>query len=183
MTQDIFDRIRALAMEKLASESEVDAFMEGFGKEVQAGLFQSGAAGAGTFAGYASHLMRNENVQRAGIGLGASLMGALLVKGISSSSNAVIGSNLRSKFELALDQAISTNKMLKGANEAKIKSFAETIFKFAPHIASDPNMLSNILGHVVDTQSLDINIIKTLTDLEGRFRDNNKPSSLMSIKA
>jgi hypothetical protein len=172
----MLDKIREVAMEKFATEAEVDAFMEGFQKEAATSLF-----GGGTLSGYASSFLNNETVQRAGIGLGASLLGAGIVKAISMGSHAVTDSNLRSRFEMALNQVISTNRALKGVKPEKVQEYAATIFKFAPHVASDPNILGYLLANAVQGESIDINTVKMLVDLEGRYVDNHRTGSLVGI--
>lgn len=171
----MLDKIRALAQEHLKTAEEVDAFMEGFQ-----------ATALSKEAGLGATIMRDINnggyIPKAAVGLGASLLGAGIVKGISMASNGVKDHNLRSRFEMALQQVKANNRALRGVPPAKVDNYAETIYKFGPHVASDPNLLGYLLGNAVQGESIDINSIKMIVDLEGRYVDNNKTSPLVGIK-
>lgn len=169
----MLDKIRALALEKLGSEQAVDAFMEGFQKEAAAGMFGQ----------HATRFFTNPLIGKAAVGLGTALLGAAIVKGVSTGSNAYENNQLRHKFDMALAQVMSTNKIVKGARPEKVHEFAETFFRFAPHVASDPNLLGSILSNAVLGESIDPQTIKTLVDLEGRYTDNHRTTPLVGIKA
>ncbi len=113
----MLEKIRALAMEKLASEAEVDAFMAGFEKVA---LEKSAS-----LAAILGHRDVHQAAIKAGFGLGAGLLGALIVKGVSSTSKAIDHSQLRGKFDMALAQVVSTNKIVKGARPEKVRDYAE----------------------------------------------------------
>lgn len=177
----MLEKIRALAMEKLASEEEVDAFMEGFeqtmlSKEANFGsgfkniLMQTGSPDGGSL------------MAKAVVGLGASLLGAAIVKGISSGSNAIGDRMLRNKFDMALAQVMSSNKIVKGARPERARDYAETIFRFAPHVAADPNLLGSILSNAVLGESIDPQTIKTLVELEGRYVESKRTQPLAGIR-
>lgn len=175
----MLEKIRQMAMEKLASEEEVNAFMEGFEAQMlnkEASLFN------GNLGNVILNGMSNPNAQKAAFGLAAGLLGAAIVKGVNSGSSAVANYNLRNKFEMALAQVMSTNRVVKGAKPEKAKEYAETLFRFAPHVASDPNLLSSILANAVLGEGVDPQTIKTLVDLEGRYVDNNRSNPLVGIK-
>lgn len=175
----MLEQIRSMAMEKLASEEEVNAFMEGFEKSAFLGI--TPAMGARMSSEFSRSM--GSNLGKATIGVGAALMGAAIVKGINSTSGAVANYNLRNKFEMALAQVISTNRVVKGAKPEKAKEYAETLFRFAPHVASDANLLSSILANAVLGEGIDPMTIKNLVDLEGRYTDNNRSNPLIGIKA
>jgi hypothetical protein len=170
----MLDKIRNLALEKLGSEEAVNAFMEGFEKEAQGNLFGGPSMAAKFFA--------NSEVQKVGLGLGASLLGAILVKGVSTGAKAVEGHGLRAKFEMSLAQVMSSNKVVKGARPERAREYAETMFKFAPHVASDPNLLGAILSNAVLGESIDPQTIKTLVELEGRYTDNHQTNQWATLK-
>lgn len=161
--------IREAALEKFASIEEVDAFMEGFEKE----------AGIGQF-------MTDPKVQEAMykgvVGLGVGLAGAAIVKGFNSGSSAISNYGLRNKFDMALAQVMTTNRIVKGAKPERAKEYAETIFAFAPHVASDANLLSSVLANAVLGEGLDPQTMKSLTELEGRYMDNTRAQPLVGIR-
>lgn len=166
----MLDKIRELAMEKFASTEEVDAFMEGFEKEATLSSVLQTMATSGEF-------------RKAGIGLGVGLLGAAIVKGISSGSSAIADRQLRGRFDMALAQVMSGNKIVRGAKPERTKDYAETIFRFAPHVASDPNLLGSILANAVLGESIDPQTIKTLVELEGRYTDNHRTTPLPGIRS
>lgn len=106
-----------------------------------------------------------------GKGIGSAAIG-LGIQGISTMLSSAAKSQLKTKFLLALDKAIQLNPILRKAKPELVKSYAETIFNFAPHVATDPNLLSSILANVVHGEVMDVMTIKTLTDLESRFVEN-----------
>ncbi len=112
----------------------------------------------------------------------AGLIGAAVVKGVSSASDFASNSALKSKFNTAFEQVSSTNRVVKGADKTKARAYAETIFKFAPHVAADPNLLSSVLANAVLGEGIDQMTIKSLTDLEGRYITNNETKPFAGIR-
>ena len=119
---------------------------------------------------------------KAGFGLAAGLAGAGVVHSINSWRQSSTNVVLRNKFEMALAQVMATNRVVKGSNPEKAKAYAETIFKFAPNVAADPNLLGSILANAVLGEGIDSMTIKSLVDLEGRHNDNTAFSPLPSFK-
>lgn len=169
---DVLKIVREEAANTYTDPVQLEAFMEGFEKTA-ADLFGGGML---------LRLAGNEMVQKAAVGLGAGLLGAALVKGVSSGSSAISNNMLKSKFEMALSQVTSSNKVVKGANPAKVRSYATTLFSFAPHVASDVNMLSTLLTNAVLGEGVDASIMKAVTDLEGRYKENNSTGPLLGIR-
>ena len=167
------EMIREEAGKVYTDPAQLDAFMEGFEKEA---MFNFSGLGQGVIEALPGALAKS------GVGLAAGLAGALLVKGLTSSSSMITNNALKSKFESALTQVINSNKIVKGANQSKVHSYANTLFSFAPHVASDPNILGTILANVIQGEGVDPMTIKSITDLEGRYRENNAPSSLLGIR-
>lgn len=167
----MFDKIRKMASEQLSTTAEVDAFMDGFEKKAFLGLTPDmiNTAGEAAFRGIG--------------GIGAGLLGAAVVKGVSSGASAVGNYQLRSKFEAALTQVTANNKIVKGARPEKARDYAETLFKFAPHVASDPNLLSSILANAVLGEGVDPQTIRTLVDLERGYMDNNSSKPFVGIRS
>lgn len=106
-----------------------------------------------------------------GKGLGGLAVG-LGMHGISSAFSGAERDSLHTKFLSALSSAIASNPILKNANKAKVQNYAETVFKFAPHVACDPNLLSHVLAGTIDGEGIDLMTIKTLGDLENRYVEN-----------
>ena len=182
----MLEQIKKIAMEKYASEEELNAFMEGFEKEASLStVFNAfNTIGMGKDgAKYVTGNLLTENAAKAGVGLGAALLGALIYKGVTSGTGAIENNSLRSKFEGSLTQAINSNRIIRSADPVKVKQYAETIFKFAPHVAADPNLLNFTLANIVQGESgIDLVTMKTLTDLEGRYKDNTKSNPILGFK-
>lgn len=109
--------------------------------------------------------------------LAVALIGAGIAKGLHEASAATTNTLLHEKFENALSQALLTNRIIRSEPE-KARQYAETIFKFAPHVAADPNLLTHTLANVIQGEVLDMTTIKTLVDLEGKYLDNNTPNNI-----
>ena len=169
----IYEQLHELAMEKCAGdETQAAAFEEAFMKTAffGPGVFgQAIAKGVGTAVG--------AGVAGLGVGLG--------IHALSSGLSAAADSGLHSKFEQALHTAVSGNEMLRHAmteHPGRVASFANTLFKFAPHVVCDPNILAHLLVNSIQGESVDITTIKTITELENRYTDNRK-NSLFSPKS
>lgn len=169
----MIEEIYNIGLEKFEGDHEKAAeFTKGFMKEAS-----KADAVAKTFGG-----MMSEGVAR-GIGSGLSGLGVGL--GIAGLSAAMLGArhmNLRSKYEAALKQVISQNATLRNADHAKLLSYAETVFRFAPNVACDPNLLGNVLSSAIHGDSMDLTTVRTLADLESRHQDTSK-NGLFSPKA
>jgi hypothetical protein len=174
----MLEKLRAIAMEKFASTDEVDAFMEGFEKQAFLGMTEVNSKLVST--DFTRSL--GSGAAKVGLGLGAALLGAAIVTGISRGAGAVSSYTLRNKFDLALAQVMSSNKIVKGANPSKAREYGETLFKFAPHVASDPNLLNSILANAVLGEGIDAMTIKTLVELEGRVKENSQVTPFAGIR-
>lgn len=150
----MLEKVKQYAMEKYAGdETLANEFVEGFQKEAaEAGLLNSaiGAVGKG-IGGLA-------------VGLG--------IHGLNQAFAGAERAGLHTQFLGALAKAIAGNRILREAEKQKVEQYAETIFKFAPHVACDPNLLSSILANAIHGEGIDPMTIKTLGDLEGRFIEN-----------
>lgn len=97
----------------------------------------------------------------------------IAVAGIGSLVKTVVGANLHNLYLRALNEAVQNNRILREAPKQKVLNFGNTIFKFAPHVATDPNILSTILGNAVQGEyGIDPMTIRTLTELESRYQQN-----------
>ena len=172
--------IKQAATNSFSSEEEINAFVEGFDKEAsQMNLFPGMGSTISSVGEFLSH---NEALARPLGALGVGLLGALVAKGISSGAGGFNNMQLRSKFEEALKRAMATSKVIKGTDPEKVRDYAETIFRFAPNVAGDSNILSSVLSHVVLGEGMDATIIKNLVDLEGRYKDNTSRGPIVSFK-
>jgi hypothetical protein len=166
-----------LGLEKYAGDTEkAKEFTVGFLKE---------ASGADLPLKFMDAVFQGNALKGIATGIGAGVAGlglGLAVHGMSSMFNNASTAILHAKFIKAVDTAAQHNALLSNADRSKINSYAETIFKFAPHVATDVNMLSSILANAVHGEGLDPMTIRTLTDLEARIQETRK-NALFSPKA
>lgn len=103
----------------------------------------------------------------------AALAGGAIV-GLRSIVNQAKNNALRPSFEQSLRTAMSgvdpASEILRN-NKQKVRSFAETIFNFAPHAACDPNILKGILAHVIQGDSIDPQTIRSLMEIEEKQKN------------
>lgn len=175
MTQSLYEQVQELALEKYAGDKEqATAFTEAFIKQAFFGELNKEAAAPVGFMG--------KLFEGAGQALGAGAIGLGLGLGMHGLSSAIRGANdmgLRSKFEQALHSAVQGNEMLRHAlteHPGRVEAFADTLFKFAPHVVCDPNVLAHLLVNAVQGESVDIATIKTISELENRYTENRRNS-------
>ena len=96
------------------------------------------------------------------------LLGGLGVAAGAAAIQSIAGGMNKSKFEAALRMAISRNAVLQHADQERVKSLAESIYSTAPHVSTDPNILGQVLANAVRGETLDIQTIKMLSELESR---------------
>jgi len=111
---------------------------------------------------------------------GKALVGGVAAAGFASlmgAVNVVKAHALYNKFLQALDEAIKSTPVLRAADKNKLMNFGNTIFKFAPHVATDTNVLETVLSNAIHGNSLDPMTIRMLTELEGRYRDSRNESN------
>ena len=184
---ELSEHIKEWALEKYAGDEEqANAFVEGFEKEAAMPFGTGFTNAAKATISATSPFFTNEAIGnaalKAGFGLAAGLAGAGIVKGFNMMGGHLSSTGLRNKFEMALAQVMATNRVVKGASPERAKSYAETIFKFAPNVAADPNLLGSILANAVLGEGIDSMTIKSLVDLEGRHNDNNSSGPLPTFK-
>lgn len=161
------DNVYAMGLEKFAGDQQKAAeFTEGFAKE--AGMWDSvkGAFGPSTERGFLPSMME---------GMGKGLGGAAIAGGVGllgMAATSIGNGNLHNKFMVSLEKTISTNPLLRSANKEKVIQYGNSIFKFAPHVATDVNLLSSILANAIHGEGIDPLTIKTLVDLEARYKDS-----------
>ena len=171
---NLLQQLHNTVLEKTGSEKVAREFMTGFIAEVmekEAGFSDLVHGAARVAKGAKDRGMHTTFKEGVGKGLGGLAIGSgVLLAGKLFGS--IQNLSLKAKFVESLHQAKAMNKVIQGADQVKVKQFAETIFNFAPHVATDPNLLSTILANAIHGDGLDPMTIKTLTELEGKYRDN-----------
>ena len=175
----MLDKVEQIAMIKFAGDkTAVSHFMDGFVKE--AGLLdkmlgapvgQPAAIGKTREADTLGQTITRGIGQSFGQGLG-NLAVTAGVTSVGSLYRSVHNMALHDKFRQALYRAVEGNRILREADKDKVIQYGETVFKFAPNVATDSNLLSSILANAIHGEGIDPMTIKTLTDLEGKFTDN-----------
>lgn len=181
----MLEKVKELAMEKFAGDQQlVDEFIKGFAKEAMAARNEKStiedlsdklrqARERGPLGSAASGL---------GKAFGEGLGGLMITTGVGALgeiARSLSHDRLRTRFLQSLEQVLKTNPIV--SEEARkssksletVKTYAETIFRFAPNIAADANLLSTLLANAVHGSSIDPMTIKTITDLERTYKDNN----------
>ena len=168
-------------LEKVAEELESLILVTGLDKEASGYDFATKAAPAaaqaagGLMSAIREHAPSSfaKGLGMAGLGLATGL-GALAV---AKANRASQGSQNRRDYENALKQAISRSDMLADADQEKLRRFADSVFSFAPSVARDANVLTNVLTNAIHGESLDLQTIRAITELEEKLQKNN-PSIL-----
>ena len=162
----MLNKIAQLGLQKFSGDQELaKEFVQGFVKQ---------ALSLPVKGSLAHHMLGEASgglAAAVGKGLGATGV-ALGLAGVSAAVNAVSASGLHSKFMSSLEGAVQKNVVLRQADPEKVRQYAETVFKFAPNVATDPNLLSSILANAIHGDGIDPMTIRTLSDLEGRFVEN-----------
>jgi hypothetical protein len=169
-------KIRQLALEKCAGDEQLaERFMEGFFDEVMSK--QAAAPDINLVGELGKGFMGNIGKGMAGLAMG---MGAM---GIGKAFTGAMNDRLHGQFVNALKTAIQTNPILRQAKKEKVVNYAETIFKFAPHVATDANLLSSVLANAVHGEGIDPMTLKSLSELESRYKDNTNDNQAFSPKS
>jgi hypothetical protein len=119
-----------------------------------------GADVASSFGGHA--------VGKAALGLGVGALtglGSMAVKKIGNMFGAEAN---RASYDRAFRQVMEESELLQN-DPMKAKRMADTIFGFAPTVASDPNVLSNILNNSIHGDSMDLQTVRAVTELEEKI--------------
>lgn len=171
MKNQIIQEIYDLGLEKCAGDSVA-------AKEFTIAFLKEAFEKSGSWAEVGLSASRVLGGAAAGLGAG------LAIHGVSSALNGMASINLEDRYRAALSHAVAQNAILQNAkheNPQRLNSFADTIFKFAPHVAGDPNLLAHILSSVIHGESMDLTTVRSLADLENRYQENRK-NSLFSPK-
>ena len=162
----MLNKIAQLGLEKFNGDQELASeFVQGFVKQALS------MPGQGTLGRHMVGEAAGGLASAIGKSIGATGV-ALGLAGISAAVNAVSSSSLHTKFLTALESAVQKSVVLRQADPDKVKQYAETVFKFAPNVATDPNLLGSILSNAIHGDGIDPMTIRTLSDLEGRYTEN-----------
>lgn len=188
------NQLREKAKEQMGfNDVQADAFVDGFVKEAAAGVgFNNVAAGGQAPPAQAGHGRDPWNAttsithgvvdnfaRNIGGGLGNLAMNSL-VSGVASLVGSARDSLLHRKFTESLKTVIENNRIVRNADRNKVMSYADTIFRFAPHVASDVNLLTQLLSNSIHGEGVDPTTIETVTRLEERLNKDTsfKPKNL-----
>ncbi len=187
----MIDKIEQYAMLKFAGDKEAVAeFIAGFTEHTkEAGIFDTmlstpvGQAAKGAVR--EADTMQHTILKGMGGTIGQGVGSLLVTAGIASAGNmvnSVKGMALHSKFLQSLERAYQTNRILKEAPKEKVLQYAETIFRFAPNISTDSNILSSVLANAIHGEGIYPDTIKMLTDIEAKYLDNSSFNPKMYSK-
>ena len=151
----------------LANEVELMAKEAGFFTGIGSGMRQ-GAAGALGGGGMGTGAL----LGAAAVGT-AGVLAADAIKGLASMAINKIGNSFgasadRASYDRAFKIVMAESEILQN-DPIKAKRMADTIFGFAPTVASDPNVLANILTNSIHGDSMDLQTVKAVTDLEEKL--------------
>lgn len=129
----------------------------------------------------------NALAEGAGTAIGKVTIAALAGAGLYGIHNAMQSSDinaLRPRFEQALSQIMSgrdsASQMIRSYDKNKVKSFAETIFSYGPHVAADINVLKTLLANALSGDGLDPSTLRSIQELERNRKELSswKPADL-----
>ena len=167
------DQVKAYALEKFAGdESAQEAFMEAFVKEAAMGMPGGGRGGnVNNSNGFGGQDITGNMGNEFGKAIAGGMAGALMTAGVSAvgllARKAKDNAN-ETRFLASLEHVISTNPIVRQAPKEEVMSYAQTIMRFAPHVAMDPNLLSSVLANAVHGSGVDPMMVKTLADISQR---------------
>lgn len=178
---DVFE-LRKEAQEKLnLTDAQADAFVAGFVKEAAAPydpLINRGPndSGSSTMERATGHFV-SEGVgalaKSIGGGIGSLAVNGVL-QGVAGLVNSAQNAALYRKFTESLKTVMESNRIVRNADRNKVLSYADTIYKFAPHVASDVNLLSQILANAIHGEGVDPSTIESITRLEERYGSSGR---------
>lgn len=151
---------KAALSEELESMAKQAGF---FGEAVKygAGALEGakGAMGSGAVGGA---------VALGGLALGGSALRALTTMAVNKIGRSYGHKADRVSYDRAFRTALEMSDILKN-DPIKAKRMADTIFGFAPIVASDANVLENILSNTIHGESIDLQTVRAVTELEEKL--------------
>lgn len=171
MRKYVQDGLEKLAFDKEEAAAIAEYFYQAFdetdlsGIEKEAGIFSAAPEL------FVKGLSDGGGKAAAALAAGVGILGAQrMYKGL------VENPILSSKFDKALEAAISRNQVLQHADKSRVQAMAATMFRYAPNASADPNLLSSILSNAVMMDGIDPQVIQTLLNLEKGYKEANKSS-------
>lgn len=174
----MIDKIEQYAMLKFAGDKEACAqFVEGFTKKANflTTMLNQSTSPASAGGSKPAETFQHSIFKGMGGALGQGLGGLAVTAGVTSVGS-LIGSvqnaALHSKFLQALERACQSNRILRDNPRERVLQYAETIFKFAPNLATDSNVLGSIVANAIQGEGVYPDTIKMITDIESRYVEN-----------
>lgn len=165
-------------IEKVASaydipEDQHSEFIQACGEELERSMAVNGIEKE---AGFGADLMTGMSGKAVGgalVGLGASALGGLGAMAVNKVAKGFGASSNRAAYDTALQKAISSSEVLQN-DPQKAKRMGDSIFGFAPNVASDANVLRNVLDNAIYGDSIDLQTVRAVTELEEKLNKMNK---------
>lgn len=154
--------------EKIASAYEIPAEYHEEAKAALSGEVELLAKEAGWGGDFAGAAFGGGAVGKAALGLGASAIAGLGAMAVNKIGSAFGAQANRASFDQAFKTALSNSEILQN-DPQKAKRMADTIFGFAPTVAADANVLTNILTNSIHGDSMDLQTVKAVTELEEKL--------------
>jgi hypothetical protein len=166
----MLNEVKQLGLEKFAGDEDLaEQFVAGFVTQVLLEKEAADKTDKNVFD--PKHEVAQSFFREAGKATGGLAVGGGLWM-LANTGKYVVDHFRYNRFLQSLHQAINSSHILQSAPRAKVENYANTIYQFAPMVATDPNLLQSVLTNAVHGDGVDIMTIKSLTDLEGRWKDN-----------
>lgn len=181
----MIEHVYQTGLEKFAGDHQQAAeFTAGFMEQMEKKAFLNNiGAGVSSLLNRAVPVSKGVATTLGGIALKAATEGAAKtlttaaiaggIYGVGKTVNSLSKISQHATYQKALQKAMLNSRVLRESDPDKVKSFGETIFRFAPHIAMDANLLTTVLTNAIHGDNIDPMTIQTLTQLESRYRDTN----------
>lgn len=159
-------------IEKVAEEFERSLVLNGMEKEAS---FASGFGSAmkGAFSGTGGGIAMGTAALGVGGALASGAISGLASMAVNKVSKGFGMSSNRAAYDLALQKAIRNSEILQN-DPQKAKMMGDSIFGFAPTVAADSNVLTNILVNAIHGDSIDLQTIRAVAELEEKLTKMNR---------
>ena len=174
VTNEFTDSLTHNGIDKEASWSAIkntasaagSAFRGGIDATIKGTDTLSGLSGSGAMLGVGL-------LGASAIGIGTAL-GTDAIKGLASMAVDKVSKGFgsrsnRASYEKSFADAVKRSEILQQADHTHLKRMADSIFTFAPRVSSDSNVLTNILVNAVHGDSIDLQTIRAVTELEEKL--------------
>lgn len=168
-----FKETLTAGMDKIASAYDIPEdqhadFIEACGDELERSLAVNGMDKEAGFGSDFAAAFGGKEVGKAALGMGATALGGLGAMAVSKVSKGFGASSNRAAYDAALQKAISSSEVLQN-DPQKAKRMGDSVFGFAPTVASDANVLRNILDNAIYGDSIDLQTVRAVTELEEKL--------------